>query len=196
MSASSQKRQRSGGGGASGGGAGPAGSAGGAARSTSSKGKVIAVYNYKGGCGKTTTCINLASVLAHKLKKKVLLVDCDPQCNLTSFLCPEVRPEPIQDQQQQDSEDKDVDEDAASVNLDDDDADPATDGVLPKVRSFPLHESVSQSLDVNLLRESLATSPNIFHFLKGMMMSSDPSFLTNASVRIVLILQGSLLYLV
>ena len=45
----------------------------------------ISIFNHKGGVGKTTLTMNLASALA-ATGKRVLLVDTDPQCNLTSYL--------------------------------------------------------------------------------------------------------------
>lgn len=48
-------------------------------------GKVISVFNQKGGVGKTTTSINLSAYLA-SFGKKILLVDIDPQGNTTSGL--------------------------------------------------------------------------------------------------------------
>ncbi len=49
-----------------------------------SKCKVIAITNQKGGVGKTTTTFNLGVALA-KQEKRVLVVDVDPQSNLTTY---------------------------------------------------------------------------------------------------------------
>lgn len=46
--------------------------------------KIVAMYNNKGGVSKTTTLFNLAVFLSRK-GKRVLLVDCDPQCNVTEM---------------------------------------------------------------------------------------------------------------
>jgi len=49
------------------------------------KAKRLAIFNHKGGVGKTTLTVNVAAAIA-EMGKTVLLVDSDPQCNLTSYL--------------------------------------------------------------------------------------------------------------
>lgn len=51
--------------------------------------KVITFFNNKGGVGKTTTIINLASFLSIRNQKKVLILDLDPQSNSTQAILPE-----------------------------------------------------------------------------------------------------------
>jgi cellulose biosynthesis protein BcsQ len=48
--------------------------------------KSIAFFNNKGGVGKTTLACNLVSFLNMKKKKRVLLIDADPQCNATQAI--------------------------------------------------------------------------------------------------------------
>lgn len=47
--------------------------------------RTIAIMNNKGGVGKTVTAINLADILVNEYHKRVVLVDCDGQKNLTDF---------------------------------------------------------------------------------------------------------------
>jgi len=49
-------------------------------------GKIISFMNMKGGVGKTSLCVNLAVILTKKYKKKILIVDMDPQMNATQYL--------------------------------------------------------------------------------------------------------------
>ena len=48
--------------------------------------KSIAVFNNKGGVGKTTLLCNLAGYLSLQYQKKVLVIDADPQCNTTTYV--------------------------------------------------------------------------------------------------------------
>lgn len=51
--------------------------------------KSITIFNNKGGVGKTTFVCNLASSIALRLNKRVLVIDADPQCNATIYMLPE-----------------------------------------------------------------------------------------------------------
>lgn len=55
--------------------------------------KKIAIYNQKGGCAKTTSVINIAGILA-KRGYRVLVIDSDPQANLSHALLMELDAEP------------------------------------------------------------------------------------------------------
>lgn len=54
--------------------------------------RAVAIMNNKGGVGKTVTAINLADILVCDYHKRVVLVDCDGQMNLTRFFLPEIDP--------------------------------------------------------------------------------------------------------
>ena len=52
--------------------------------------KILSIFNNKGGVGKTTLTFHLAHALSEE-KKRVLLIDLDPQCNLTIYALNERR---------------------------------------------------------------------------------------------------------
>lgn len=52
-------------------------------------GTVVSFINFKGGVGKTTLCVEIASSLASKFNERVLLIDLDPQTNATLSLISE-----------------------------------------------------------------------------------------------------------
>lgn len=47
---------------------------------------IISFMNMKGGVGKTTLCVNIANTLAKHFKKKVLIIDMDPQFNASQYI--------------------------------------------------------------------------------------------------------------
>lgn len=47
--------------------------------------KIISIINYKGGVGKTVSAFNIAAGLSFLNHNKVLLIDLDPQCSLSSI---------------------------------------------------------------------------------------------------------------
>jgi cellulose biosynthesis protein BcsQ len=51
-------------------------------------GQRLTIYNHKGGVGKTTLSVNIGAALAN-MGLRVLLIDSDPQCNLTSYFLPD-----------------------------------------------------------------------------------------------------------
>jgi cellulose biosynthesis protein BcsQ len=146
--------------------------------------RVFAVYNYKGGVAKTTTILNIASVMAHDMNKSVLLVDCDPQCNLTSFFSPENQH--VKDVEPEDDEGADVAEEEdeegvsgheAGESLESAGAEGGSAG--PNTRPLPcipsdVEHPTSVGMDVTVIRPSgqnlggvagAGNKPSIFDFL-------------------------------
>src|SRR5882672_5830994 len=62
----------------------------------------LTIYNHKGGVGKTTLSVNIGAALAEK-GARVLLIDSDPQCNLTSFFLPDAEVDELLDKSEKPS---------------------------------------------------------------------------------------------
>jgi cellulose biosynthesis protein BcsQ len=69
---------------------------------TRASAKRVAIFNHKGGVGKTTLTTNIAFALVQR-GKRVLLVDSDPQCNLTAYLVEETVVDSLLDQSNSDA---------------------------------------------------------------------------------------------
>jgi cellulose biosynthesis protein BcsQ len=76
--------------------------------------KIISIFNNKGGVGKTTLTFHLASILA-EMGKKVLILDLDPQCNISLYGMNEDQLEDIWR-----DEDAIIDNGFGSINIEDD----------------------------------------------------------------------------
>ncbi len=48
--------------------------------------EILSFFNNKGGVGKTTLTGNIAAYLSIEMNKRILIVDADPQCNITQFV--------------------------------------------------------------------------------------------------------------
>ena len=53
--------------------------------------KSISFFNNKGGVGKTTLTGNIAAYFALEKRKRVLIIDCDPQCNITQLVLGDIK---------------------------------------------------------------------------------------------------------
>ncbi|PJK28859.1 ParA family protein [Minwuia thermotolerans] len=53
--------------------------------------KSISFFNNKGGVGKTTLTENIAAYFALEKKQRVLIIDCDPQCNITQLVLGDIK---------------------------------------------------------------------------------------------------------
>eukprot|EP00955_Chlamydomonas_euryale_P077682 362998-Chlamydomonas_euryale.AAC.4 len=103
--------------------------------------KVVAIYNYKGGVCKTTSVINLAATYIDK-GKRVLVVDADPQCNLTMFFFPYL------------DEEDDADEQEEVIVLP---AEEQQNCLEPKIMSHPLNPR-AEPLTEDVLRHNFTTN--------------------------------------
>lgn len=57
--------------------------------------RTIAIMNNKGGVGKTVTALSLGDILSHDFNRRVLLIDCDGQMNLSRLCLPDFAPDTV-----------------------------------------------------------------------------------------------------
>jgi len=118
---------------------------------------VIATINLKGGVGKTTTTVAVAEMLSVKHRKRVLVVDLDPQTNATTILISEERWKELNDQHQTLAQlFKDALNGSAEREFDIDAALQRRVSPVQDVRSVDL---LASSIDMIEVQDRLATMP-------------------------------------
>lgn len=116
--------------------------------------RTIAIMNNKGGVGKTVTAINLADILVREYHKRVILVDCDGQMNLTRFYLPGFDP--------------DVNFNMASLLVGD--GEPVwSENLIPLRKNIRLLPSSSglYDLDLQAIKDGISAPENLRHFVEA-----------------------------
>ncbi|GBG30230.1 Chromosome partitioning protein ParA [Hondaea fermentalgiana] len=101
------------------------------------KTRILGFYNFKGGVGKTSNLINTAAQLAAQ-KQRVLVIDADPQCNLTNFYRPPSAADDVTDDETVDGEDSTEDQGDDGTSADDSDDE---EGDVRVLDPLSLHEA-------------------------------------------------------
>ena len=128
--------------------------------------RAIAIMNNKGGVGKTVTAINLADILVRDHGKRVVLVDCDGQANLTRFFAPCM--------------DADPGEAVTTADILTGDCEPIwSDNLLPVREGLALLPSSSglYDLDVDAIKDGVSAPENLRHFAESAREDDEADFL-------------------